>query len=232
LQNHGVVGLAMNFEQTSAGLLGPFTQWAEDGTWFAGSTVDQAGSSILQGGAGSQSFRSAPVVPSPVTIDFTLTATLGSQFGVTAPAKVTGSFEVPSSFLTQPNGDYGGSNVFDFYMKIGTQVYDQNTAFSPDIQGVRLQNHDIVGLAMNFEQTGAGLLGPFTQWAEDGTWFAGSTVDQAGSSILQGGAGSQSFSEVPGTVPEPSTWAMMLIGFVGLGFLGYRQNTKGQAATV
>jgi len=27
-------------------------------------------------------------------------------------------------------------------------------------------------------------------------------------------------------VPEPSTWAMMLLGFVGLGFLGYRQNTK------
>jgi hypothetical protein len=23
-------------------------------------------------------------------------------------------------------------------------------------------------------------------------------------------------------VPEPSTWAMMLIGFVGLGFAGYR----------
>jgi hypothetical protein len=28
----------------------------------------------------------------PVTIDFTLTATEGSQFGVTAPAEITGSF--------------------------------------------------------------------------------------------------------------------------------------------
>ena len=25
-----------------------------------------------------------------------------------------------------------------------------------------------------------------------------------------------------GTVPEPSTWAMLLIGFAGLGFAGYR----------
>jgi hypothetical protein len=27
------------------------------------------------------------------------------------------------------------------------------------------------------------------------------------------------------TVPEPSTWAMMLIGFIGLGFVGYRHRT-------
>jgi hypothetical protein len=26
-----------------------------------------------------------------------------------------------------------------------------------------------------------------------------------------------------GTIPEPSTWAMMLLGFVGLGVLGYRR---------
>jgi hypothetical protein len=32
-------------------------------------------------------------------------------------------------------------------------------------------------------------------------------------------------------IPEPSTWAMMLLGFAGLGFLGYRQTRKGQAAT-
>jgi hypothetical protein len=25
------------------------------------------------------------------------------------------------------------------------------------------------------------------------------------------------------TVPEPSTWAMMLLGFAGLGFAGYRR---------
>ena len=29
----------------------------------------------------------------------------------------------------------------------------------------------------------------------------------------------------PGT-PEPSTWAMMLISFAGLGFAGYRQRQK------
>jgi hypothetical protein len=33
----------------------------------------------------------------------------------------------------------------------------------------------------------------------------------------------------PGTVPEPSTWAMMLLGFTGLSFVGYR---KAKAASV
>jgi PEP-CTERM motif len=28
------------------------------------------------------------------------------------------------------------------------------------------------------------------------------------------------------TVPEPSTWAMMLLGFAGLGFVGYRQTRR------
>jgi hypothetical protein len=27
-------------------------------------------------------------------------------------------------------------------------------------------------------------------------------------------------------VPEPSTWAMLLIGFAGIGFVAYRQKSK------
>jgi hypothetical protein len=29
-----------------------------------------------------------------------------------------------------------------------------------------------------------------------------------------------------GTVPEPSTWATMLIGFAALGYMGYRKKAK------
>jgi hypothetical protein len=43
-----------------------------------------------------------------------------------------------------------------------------------------------------------------------------------------------SFGEVSfqatGGVPEPSTWAMLLAGFDGLGFLGYRQTAKARVA--
>jgi hypothetical protein len=34
----------------------------------------------------------------------------------------------------------------------------------------------------------------------------------------------------PGAVPEPSTWAMLLLGFAGLGLAGYRRKKKSHAA--
>jgi hypothetical protein len=44
----------------------------------------------------------------------------------------------------------------------------------------------------------------------------GNTVEIGGCNSPPGGS----------TVPEPSTWAMMLVGFAGLGFVGYRQATR------
>ena len=35
---------------------------------------------------------------------------------------------------------------------------------------------------------------------------------------------------VMATVPEPSTWAMMILGFASLGFAGYRSSRRGKAA--
>jgi hypothetical protein len=34
------------------------------------------------------------------------------------------------------------------------------------------------------------------------------------------------------SVPEPSTWAMMLLGFAGLGFVGYRRAQRGRASAI
>lgn len=41
------------------------------------------------------------------------------------------------------------------------------------------------------------------------------------------------FLALPGspTVPEPSTWAMLLIGFAGLGFAGWRKSRRGEIIT-
>lgn len=34
-----------------------------------------------------------------------------------------------------------------------------------------------------------------------------------------------------GAIPEPSTWAMMILGFAGIGFLAYRRRNQGAALT-
>ena len=46
------------------------------------------------------------------------------------------------------------------------------------------------------------------------------------------------FSIVPptttttGATPEPGTWAMMMLGFAGLGYAAFRRNTKGRALAI
>jgi PEP-CTERM motif len=67
---------------------------------------------------------------------------------------------------------------------------------------------------------------------KDQSDFAGS-AGSADSSIL---GNAFSVTAMPGVssvtaVPEPSTWAMMLAGFVGFGFLGYRKACKGSLAS-
>ncbi len=51
-----------------------------------------------------------------------------------------------------------------------------------------------------------------------------------GYTLVADGSGGFGFDlAVGGAVPEPSTWAMMLVGFAGLGFAGYR-SARRQAA--
>ena len=59
-------------------------------------------------------------------------------------------------------------------------------------------------------------------WLRVGTDIVGAVGDPA--TITQFNA---AFSLSGSVVPEPSTWVMMLLGFAGLGFAGYRQAKKG-----
>ena len=79
---------------------------------------------------------------------------------------------------------------------------------------------------------------PGAEFGGDVTLPIGTVLDilvgQAGGSgsiagLGGGGGGGGSFVWIvsePAVVPEPSTWAMMLVGFAGLGFAGYRRTRK------
>jgi PEP-CTERM motif len=52
-----------------------------------------------------------------------------------------------------------------------------------------------------------------------------------GYTLVADGPGGFGFDfAISGAVPEPSTWAMMLVGFAGLGFAGYRSTRRGAVA--
>ena len=51
-----------------------------------------------------------------------------------------------------------------------------------------------------------------------------------GNPVVYNGSGYVSINFVGPPVPEPSTWAMMLVGFAGLGYAGYRRARKPRAA--
>ena len=53
----------------------------------------------------------------------------------------------------------------------------------------------------------------------DGRWCADCADDQGQTSIWSAGVAA-------GEAPEPATWAMMLLGFAGLGFAGYRRTRR------
>jgi hypothetical protein len=47
--------------------------------------------------------------------------------------------------------------------------------------------------------------------------------------LLDGLSGSGGRLNLLSSVPEPSTWAMMLLGFAGVGFMTYRRKQNGPA---
>jgi hypothetical protein len=48
--------------------------------------------------------------------------------------------------------------------------------------------------------------------------------------LLTGISSPHGLDFIPFAVPEPSTWAIMALGFAGLGFMGYRASAKRRAA--
>jgi hypothetical protein len=79
----------------------------------------------------------------------------------------------------------------------------------------------------------SGGTGPFVgdlqEWTRDA--FLDPDWLRAGTDIVGGATPptfNAAFSLSGSAVPEPSTWAMMLVGFVGVGFVGYRRSRNGR----
>ena len=101
----------------------------------------------------------------------------------------------------------GSVTVWSGLNGTGTELADINLATTPE--------------------GGTGCDTSFCPWVASGVNFSGTaeSVDFSGTANEIGFSAVTLGSDPPGA-PEPSTWAMMVVGFTGLGFAGYRAKHK------
>jgi hypothetical protein len=137
---------------------------------------------------------------------FTLSV-IPNNDGITVDQVSTGGNGMVDSFLSQPA-------PLPFQLGILIGAGDTFAAFPSPAPILFSAAEDNIGIEFQLS---------------DGAHFG--YVTTVGPEVLQYG-----FNDSPGgsiatgaSVPEPSTWAMMLLGFVGLGFAGYRASRKSVA---
>jgi hypothetical protein len=148
--------------------------------------------------------------------------------GLTTPAalfeKNGGADEIGMGLTNDPTGDneISGTNVvvvnFTNAIKLGLTSmsfdFKMNSSTSPDAWAVLTSS---TGLAGSFS--------PLTSGSDESLH---QNLPLANFYMFEATAGNVLLSEVSGVtaaVPEPSTWAMMLLGFLGLGF-AFRQSRR------
>lgn len=178
-------------------------------------------------------FLRPDVLSAPSISSVTLTAvanngTIGATTAVTfGPVTDTGlNFNASSGDLYTLVGHPSGNNSINWS--------NVSAAFTAQYGGVPTE-FDVYAVQLNTGITGQdfltvnGSFGPgtiiapfiapdlFTSWTNTG--FTTGFCPDCG----PGQAGP------PGAVPEPATWAMMFLGFAGVGFMGYRRKRKDKA---
>ena len=185
-------------------------------------------SSALLAGCLAITAIAVPARADTLTFDWTLAGAATSLGGFGTPGSGAGTFTVTAGakgdIITAMTGEIGGNTVA--LLPSGTDGSDNllfpiGTSFKRGVSVVDLDTRGItVSTALgDYNIFGAG--SPFSI----GT-VLGNDIDEVG----PGGFGVGTLAVA--AVPEPSTWAMMLLGFCGLGFMAYRRRQSGPALGV
>jgi hypothetical protein len=152
----------------------------------------------------------AVVGPARANLTYTFDADTSFTFSDGDTADLTGTF------MINPPGD---SLFADDIVITGTG--QEAGTYEPQTQGNNILEYVESGtsndILVRFDQDlGAASLELIrVDWSGDGV---SSTAVE-----MTGGA------QLPAAAPEPSTWGMMLLGFVGVGFIGYRKSLSRRA---
>jgi hypothetical protein len=143
-----------------------------------------------------------------------------------------GGINAAPNQLTHGNGPITGQEVqfaIDF-----TQPFDLAAGHYFFVPQVELSSGDFFWLSAPRPIVAPGT--PFPPGFTDlQTWTRDQFLEpdwlRVGTDITGQGPFNAAFSLTGAMIPEPSTWALMLLGFAGLGFAGYRQSKMARAAT-
>jgi hypothetical protein len=113
-------------------------------------------------------------------------------------------FFVPQVEVTDPNGNF-------FWLSAPRPIVSPGTPFPPGATDLQSWTRD-AALDPDWLRIGTDIVGPPVTGGLAPTFNA-------------------AFSLTGAVVPEPSTWAMMLLGFAGLGFAAYRRARKAHLAS-
>jgi hypothetical protein len=155
--------------------------------------------------------------PITVTLDGTTSGAIGGK---------TWSYNSPVGGDIKPGtGNFPGTDNFSVTCTNATSGKICGSPLEFTVSGGSVANPLVIGAPL-----GGGLFTGDTIAFVADLSISGSCGDKtcaAGTGLVGSGPG---ISTRTSTVPEPSTWAMMLIGFAGLGYAGYRKASAPRAA--
>ena len=181
-----------------------------------GFTIDGATWSLVSGVASTEKGSLADVYAAPLGMG-TSTTTGTTYMAVEGGGTEMASWVTPQTSLSIYWGSIDGT-------------FANMNSFAVSIDGYTLTGADLVAL---------GALGDGSQTNPQANQLV--TITGLGAfttATFSSTANAFEFSIVPpsihttGATPEPSTWAMMILGFAGLGYAGFRRNTKGRALAI
>jgi hypothetical protein len=177
------------------------------GTYVSGATVDGIAPSTGLTASGSLSFDSTGLT----LIDDGLHA---------SPPGFEQIYAGPVTFTaTIGSNSYTATSVDHFYMSNALYT-PPNQYFEADALPPAISPGNSVTMVLDSESSTPSLFGSS---ADPGSFFS-HTI--AGEFYLQDSSNSKLVFDVTANVsavPEPSTWAMMILGFLGVGFMAYRK---------
>lgn len=165
----------------------------------------------------------------------------GSGVAVTGPANAMGSFSTgPTGFYYDWNaggtvGGNSGSNIFSAYFTGGIYAASAGTyslTLKSDDASYLFVDGGAAPVISNGGTHGDGA--PVTSLVSLAAGYNSFTIEYGNyyACCATTGLTSNSVGATIGGVPEASTWAMMLVGFAGVGFASYRQMKRNGASAV